>query len=67
MPMSSGRCTAVAAAVAVALAALNPPAAAAQMAHNRGQNVVPAFEGWEANPDGTFSMVFGFFNRNCQE
>ena len=55
------------AACIAALAAFSPPEAAAQMAHDRGQNVVPAFEGWEANPDGTFSMVFGFFNRNCQE
>ena len=57
----------VALAVVATLAALFPLNAAAQWAHDRGQNVVPAFEGWEANPDGTFSMVFGFFNRNCRE
>jgi len=33
----------------------------------RGQNIAPAFEGWEANPDGTFNMVFGYFNRNWEE
>jgi hypothetical protein len=33
----------------------------------RGQDVVPAFEGWVANPDGTFSLVFGYFNRNWEE
>jgi hypothetical protein len=33
----------------------------------RGQNVVPAFEGWVANPDGTFSLVFGSWNRNWEE
>jgi hypothetical protein len=33
----------------------------------RGQAVVPVFEGWIANPDGTFSLVFGFFNRNWNE
>ena len=65
--MSSRRCTAVAAAVAAVLAAAFPPDAPAQWAHDRGQNVVPSFEGWEANPDGTFNMVFGFFNRNCRE
>ena len=32
-----------------------------------GQNVAPAFEGWEENPDGTFNMVFGYFNRNWEE
>lgn len=65
--MVSGPRTLVAAACVAALAALSPVEAAAQMAHDRGQNVVPAFEGWEANPDGTFNMVFGFFNRNCKE
>ena len=65
--MGSGRRRVVAVAIAATLAALFPPDAPAQWAHDRGQNVVPVFEGWESNPDGTFSMVFGFFNRNCQE
>ena len=29
-----------------------------------GQSVTPYFEGWIPNPDGTFDMVFGYFNRN---
>jgi hypothetical protein len=33
----------------------------------RGQNVAPAFEGWEENPDGSFNLVFGYFNRNWEE
>lgn len=32
-----------------------------------GQNIAPAFEGWEENPDGSFNMVFGYFNRNWEE
>jgi hypothetical protein len=32
-----------------------------------GQNVAPVFEGWEKNPDGTFSFVFGYLNRNYEE
>jgi hypothetical protein len=32
-----------------------------------GQNIAPAFEGWEQNPDGTFTMLFGYFNRNWEE
>src|ERR1043165_1350930 len=32
-----------------------------------GQNIAPVFEGWEQNPDGTFNMVFGYFNRNWEE
>jgi hypothetical protein len=35
--------------------------------YSRGQNVVPVFEGWVANPDGTFSLIFGYFNRNWEE
>ena len=33
----------------------------------RGQDVSPTFDGWERNPDGTFSMWFGYFNRNTEE
>jgi hypothetical protein len=32
-----------------------------------GQNVVPYFDGWIRNPDGTFDLVFGYFNRNWKE
>jgi len=34
---------------------------------SRGQNVAPAFEGWEQNPDGSFDLVFGYMNRNMDE
>ena len=33
----------------------------------RGQSVVPVFEGWVANPDGSFGLVFGSWNRNWEE
>jgi hypothetical protein len=32
-----------------------------------GQNVVPVFEGWEKNADGSFTFVFGYLNRNYEE
>src|SRR3954471_4515668 len=32
-----------------------------------GQSVTPAFEGWYKNPDGTYSISFGYFNRNSKE
>lgn len=32
-----------------------------------GQTVTPVFEGWYRNPDGTFSISFGYFNRNAEE
>jgi hypothetical protein len=39
----------------------------AQVQYASGQNVAPLFEGWEHNPDGTYSMVFGYLNRNYEE
>ena len=33
----------------------------------KGQTVTPAFEGWYRNPDGTYSLSFGYFNRNLDE
>ena len=35
--------------------------------HATGQEVVPAYEGWERNPDGSFNLVFGTMNRNWEE
>jgi len=32
-----------------------------------GQDVQPYFDGWIHNPDGSFDLVFGYFNRNWQE
>lgn len=34
---------------------------------NAGQSVTPAFEGWYANRDGTFTLSWGYFNRNHEE
>ena len=33
----------------------------------RGQTVTPSFEGWYRNPDGTYTLSFGYFNRNLEE
>ena len=38
-----------------------------QIGPSHGQALIPTFEGWEKNPDGTFSLVFGYFNRNWDE
>jgi hypothetical protein len=35
--------------------------------HESGQNVTPAYEGWFKNQDGSFSMLFGYFNRNVKQ
>ena len=36
-------------------------------ARDAGQTVIPAFEGWHKNRDGTFSLSFGYHNRNERE
>src|SRR5229473_5102999 len=38
-----------------------------QTQFSTGQDVVPVYEGWLRNKDGTFTFVFGYFNRNWQE
>src|SRR5258706_10494469 len=35
--------------------------------HIRGQNVAPVYDGYEINPDGSYSLWFGYFNRNQEE
>jgi hypothetical protein len=44
-----------------------PPTAIPQTRFDSGQNVVPVYEGWIRNTDGSFDLVFGYFNRNYRE
>jgi hypothetical protein len=53
--------------VALAIAALLAAPLLAQVRYNSGQTIAPVFEGWERNADGTFSMLFGYMNRNYEE
>jgi hypothetical protein len=39
----------------------------APIPHDTGQSVTPSFEGWYPNPDGTFSLSFGYMNRNFED
>jgi hypothetical protein len=41
--------------------------AAQGLTYSRGQNVSPAYEGWEEDPDGSKYFVFGYMNRNWEE
>ena len=34
---------------------------------DRGSSITPAYEGWYANPDGSFSLLIGYYNRNSKE
>lgn len=35
--------------------------------HNAGQSVTPVYEGWFQNEDGTYTLLFGYYNRNLKE
>ena len=54
---------------AVALACIVPSRSLAQenLIMTRGQRIAPIYEGWMTNPDGTFEMIFGYFNLNAEE
>jgi hypothetical protein len=38
-----------------------------QTRFSSGQDVQPTYDGWLRNADGTFTMVFGYLNRNYQQ
>ncbi len=52
--------------LAVAMRAQAPqlPTEISSIRHNSGESVTPYFEGWIRNANGTFDLVFGYFNRN---
>ena len=59
------------AAAAVALGLATPDPAATQVPLGirtaSGLTVTPVYEGWYKNADGTFSLSFGYYNRNFEE
>ena len=52
---------------AFALSALVFVPAGAQVGSTAVQSISPVYEGWEQNPDGSFTLLFGYFNRNWEE
>jgi hypothetical protein len=61
-------------AVALALAAGWTVATLAQQTalpldpqRERGQSISPAYEGWYPNPDGSFTFLLGYYNRNLRQ
>ena len=48
-------------------AAVDAQSGSSRRAYDSGQPVIPAYEGWEENPDGSFNLVFGTMNRNWAE
>ena len=63
------------AAVILAIVSLAQPATAqfkfrpvrVERPQESGQSVTPAYEGWWQNADGTYNLLFGYFNRNTKE
>ena len=57
--------------VALLLIGICPLIASGQLplgpSKQKGQNVTAAYEGWFRNPDGTFTLLVGYFNRNQDE
>jgi hypothetical protein len=43
------------------------PLRAQSLSYTKGQNVSPAYDGWEQAQDGTRYFVFGYMNRNWEE
>jgi hypothetical protein len=56
-----------AASSALLLAGIGREPVDAQVGYARGQDISPTFDGWERNPDGTYTLYFGYFNRNSEE
>jgi hypothetical protein len=58
-------CLAVALAAGHALAA-SGAAEAQSLSYTKGQNVAPAYEGWEEDEQGNKFFLFGYMNRNWE-
>ncbi len=53
--------------VVLALLLTTQGTSAQSLSFSRGQNVSPAFEGWEQDADGSRYFLFGYMNRNWEE
>ena len=61
-----GRIRAAVLALAVMLVAA-VAGAQTRFSYNSGQPLEPAYEGWMENPDGSFTLYFGYMNTNWQQ
>jgi hypothetical protein len=59
--------TGLAALILVCLAGASAQQLRTGPSHDSGQSVTAAFEGWFRNQDGSFSLLFGYFNRNLKQ
>src|SRR5262245_49908164 len=61
------RAARTAAALALTATVVSVAPEAQSLTYSRGQNVSPAFEGWDEDADGARYFVFGYMNRNWEE
>jgi len=54
-------------ALLVVLVCFQAAGAQTRYSYSRGQSVSPAYEGWWANADGSFTLFFGYMNTNWLE
>jgi hypothetical protein len=65
-PMAGFVVFALAAGCAVTIAGQQPPLPL-EPQRERGTSVTPAYEGWYPNPDGSFTLLLGYYNRNARQ
>ena len=58
---------ATAAALLVCMPSFGQQRLSSEPPHFSGQGVTPAFEGWYPNPDGSKSILVGYYNRNLKQ
>ena len=58
---------AIVASWAVAAGAQRPQTNVLDPPREHGSSITPAYEGWYKNPDGTFNLLVGYYNRNTKE
>ena len=46
---------------------LSIQSATAQLSYRAGAEIEPGYEGWRANEDGTYTLIFGYMNENWEE
>lgn len=61
------RAAGLTAAALFAASSIDPAGAQRKVQVLRGESIAPVYDGYEENPDGTYSMWFGYFNRNHEE
>ncbi len=53
--------------IVLAMVICAPVAGAQMLSYTKGQNISPAYEGWELGSDGAKYFLFGYMNRNWEE